>query len=169
MNAIQTKNNASIGVTTKNASPKISKLLKELPKEQQTNVIIELANEPIFNFYPNLFNFIITQSNQESQRIIFDALNSKFLENKEYLMRLLEYTDKPEEQRKINRYVEIPEVFYNEKYYILMMQIKEPFVEEKMLEKFEKNEINNIQTYFYYLRKFEIINRMKKTLKLRKN
>ena len=124
-------------------STEISKKLGILDENEITDELITIAKSPIFEFYPDKFNLILSQKNPKSQQILLEVLEGPMIGNKECISELLYYSDCPDKQARIAKYFEFPQIVQNEKIYIAMMGIEDKNVEEMMVHYFENDMIKS--------------------------
>lgn len=124
--------------------------MKNAPKECLNPTLIELSKNNLFEDYPNKFDLLLSQTNPESQQIIFDALNSHLFVNRHCFDYLVYLKDNPEKQRRVIEYTEIPSIIYNEFFTLAMVSIEDDGLEKSLRQKFKEDLINNSHDFIYY-------------------
>lgn len=128
----------------------ILKKLKESDPACINSQLLSIAKNAIFEYHPELFNFILTQTNPQSQMIIFEAINSKFIVNKNLIDLLIRYKNDPCKQRRILAYGDIPEIMHSDYYLLAMLSIENEYVESKMRKCFHNKLITREDDFNVY-------------------
>ena len=128
---------------------------EQVKSKKVTGTLIEISNQPIFELYPDKLDLVLTQSNAESQLLMYEMINSAFIDNKVCIYYMLYYTDKPLKQRRVLKLARYPNILYEEFFMISMMGIKDEKIVDKLIYCFDKNLINNSHDFYHYRNKYD--------------
>lgn len=153
INNVKVKEILLKAVKCKNIDYVIMNKLINMDYSKINDTLINIASDSVFKVCPELFDIIITQTNEYSQMELFNALNSKLITDKCCIRDMLYYTDQPIIQKRIRLYAEIKTISDNELIYSSMLNIDSEKVEQKLREYFVDNKIKNEKDYIKYLKK----------------
>lgn len=131
--------------------------------------LVEISKKELFNQSPNTFDLILTQTNPDSQMLIYKVLNSELRYVRPLIDYLVFFKDNPKKQRRIIEYAKIPDIIYDEFFTITMIHIEDDYVEENLRKCFKEGLIENRRDFKnYYCKYLELSNEnnsIKKVLK----
>ncbi len=129
--------------------------IQSAPEDRLNLVLVNIAKSDYFKENPQAFNYVLTQTNPESQMIMYHVFSHELLTNDYIMEYLLFLTDKPDKQRRVLEYALIPDIIYNEFFALSMLSIEEDYIEERLRNCFKSGLINSTHDFIEYRRKFE--------------
>lgn len=168
MQNVQAKENNKVVIDFSHVPATLLSKMKLASSECLNPTLVEISKKELFDQSPNSFDLILTQTNPESQMIIYNVLSSELRYVRPLMDYLVFFKDRPEKQRKLIEYAKIPDIIYDEFFAITMINIDDDYVEENLRNCFKLGLIENRRDFKkYYCKYLELSNEnmgMKKVL-----